>query len=155
MGSLFSCCFGRSTDDDDARNELVWAPLPAEQQAGHAQRRRGHGSLPVAPAFGEGALRQDEWAHDEFTQQRHRRHTAGGAAEAAAAAEGGWASEPAWLREQAALLAAEATSEEGGGSWFRRGRRHSSSSSPPRRPSGAVPGGAVPAFGQGALQKWH
>lgn len=56
---------------------LPWAPLPADLQvsapAGQSRgwRRASHRDS-VAPAFGEGALREDEWA-PQFTRPYKKR----------------------------------------------------------------------------------
>lgn len=90
---------------------------------------------------------------------------------AAPRGELGWESEPSWLREQALLIAQQAAAEEHRGErWgFLRGGHRSRSSSPEPRPAAAAtvagsrarqrqPAGAVqqaPAFGEGALTRWH
>ena len=82
----------------------------------------------------------------------------------AAGAAGGWAAEPAYVREEA-LLAAQAAgasaspADKPGRSLFGRSR------SPSPHPAAAQPGRArqrqpagqqrAPAFGEGALTKWH
>lgn len=80
------------------------------------------------------------------------------------AAAGGWSAEPGYLKEQALLVAQEAGTESPPADkhWFGLGR--SSSPSPPpaaapqpsrarqRQPAGQQ---RAPAFGEGALTKWH
>lgn len=83
----------------------------------------------------------------------------------------GWEQEPSWVREQALLAAQRAAAEEQqahGERWaFLRGG-HRSSSSPEPRPAAAAATGSrarqqqqstlvqrAPAFGEGALSKWH
>lgn len=84
------------------------------------------------------------------------------ASPAAPAAAGGWEAEPEWLREQAALLAQQqvATGKARGGLW---GRSRSPSPPPPPAPAAGPPRRnrqaagqqRAPAFGEGALEKWH
>lgn len=67
MGWLNCCCLGADAAQEDksaASTDALWtpssgAPLPADRQRGGWRRR---GGAPRAPAFGEGALRDDRWA---------------------------------------------------------------------------------------------
>lgn len=83
-------------------------------------------------------------------------------------AAGGWAAEPGYLREQALLAAqqeadAHSPPSDSKHHWF--GRSHSSSPQPAAAAAATQPGRArqrqpagqqrAPAFGEGALAKWH
>lgn len=75
MGIL-GCCFGRQKVKEE-EVLLPWAPLPADLQvsAPSGQRRgwrQASERTGVAPAFGEGALREDEWA-PQFTRPYRKR----------------------------------------------------------------------------------
>lgn len=60
MPGLLSCCCGGSSATKDDGHELLWEP-PADSAT--ARRRRGRrGASSPAPAFGEGALREDRFA---------------------------------------------------------------------------------------------
>ena len=60
MGLLsVCCCSGSKSQPYPEGDELLWAPLPADQPKG---RRWGGRSASPAPAFGEGALREERWA---------------------------------------------------------------------------------------------
>ncbi|KAL4459123.1 hypothetical protein ABPG75_013988 [Micractinium tetrahymenae] len=75
MGIL-SCCVGRQRVKEE-EVLLPWAPLPLDlQPTASANQRRGWRSASqrsdLAPAFGEGALREDEWA-PQFTRTYKKR----------------------------------------------------------------------------------
>ncbi len=73
---MLGCCFGRQKVKEE-EVLLPWAPLPADLQmsAPAGQRsgwRRGSQRSGLAPAFGEGALREDEWA-PQYTRPYRKR----------------------------------------------------------------------------------
>lgn len=214
---LFSCCFGG--DHEPHREEyglLGPAPLPADLQPQPGRWRSGWlgSGGQRAPAFGEGALRQDEFAPRFLNNARkipvqYQDNPFAPAAlsdpvsssqynAASSAAAGGWETEPTYVKERAAALAAEQAHAEayrpkkssrstspditaaapGDSSsypvvdiyWH---SQHSSSSAPTAgRPIKQARAGGrgrqrqqsskkeqllppAPAFGQGALTKWH
>lgn len=135
----FGCFHGSSKSVKDEDALLPWAPLPGEGSRGPTRGWRGaRGGTLRAPAFGQGALREDPWA-PKFQHPSPTKRTTGRthydpfaesaavasarlappsppaqpartpfAASAAPAAEGGWQSEPGWVHERAQALAAEA-----------------------------------------------
>lgn len=176
MGLFSLCCGGAGAATKDDEQAPLWA------SSGARRRKGGGGGAAAGPglAFGHGALRYDPFASSYDTQ---RKKTARADepnpsayeaplvapsddpfAPSQQAAAGGWAAEPGYLKEQALLAAqgADSQSPPADKHWFGVGR--SSSPSPPpaaapqpsrarqRQPAGQQ---RAPAFGEGALTKWH
>ncbi|PRW57625.1 epsin-1-like isoform X1 [Chlorella sorokiniana] len=176
---LFSLCCGGAGATKGEEHAPLWAPLPGERRngGGGGGGRAGAAGLP----FGAGALRYDPFAssYDAHHKKAARRDEPNPFAftspppppsddpfaPSQQPAAGSWASEPGYLKEQALLAAHEAGTQSPPSDkhhWF--GLGHSSSPSPPpaaapqpsrarqRQPAGQQ---RAPAFGEGALTKWH